>query len=234
MVLHTPAPEPRTMLQKHLDYFDPDHDDVFSPYDTFVGFRDLAYPRWSAAIAALLVHLALSYKTLPKYKAAEQRFTLATFIASIPHRIWSYIPDPLLRIHLDNIGGIVHKSDPQMFNDQGEFDSQKFEKLFEMYSSAPNRDSLTRSDVMRIWRSQRSLGLFRYIGEGLKWLGRWYTVSPRSGSMTKDELRGCYDGSILYLLAEQRTGQVGSTKTASNHVAPADEMAPLLSSDVSE
>ncbi|KAF8311089.1 Caleosin-domain-containing protein [Clavulina sp. PMI_390] len=193
MVLHTPAPEPRTTLQKHLDYFDSDHDDIFSPYDTYLGFRDLAYP--------------ICYWTQPKFNPTGEKLDPIIFIITLPKRIWSYVPDPLLRFHLNNINATIHGSDTQTYNTQGGFESTKFEEIFELYSSAPGKDYITTSDTFRMWRSQqRLLDFFGPIANGLEWIALWYTVWPESGVITKDQLRASYDGSILYQLAEQRTG----------------------------
>ncbi|KAF8311098.1 Caleosin-domain-containing protein [Clavulina sp. PMI_390] len=205
MVLHEPRvdPEIRSMLQKHLDYFDTDHDDIFSPWDTYVGLRD---PIWLAASLALIFHLAFSYPTRPKFNRSGAKLDPLTFIVTLPARILSRLPDPFLRIDLENIADGIHGSDTQTYNTYGEFEQRKFDDIFEKYSSAPNKDGITVADTFRMWRSQqRLLDFVGPIFNALEWFALWYTLWPKSGVITKDDLRGCLDGSLWYILAEQRS-----------------------------
>jgi len=203
MVKHTPREGPRTTLQKHLDFFDPNHDDIITLYDSYRGFRDLDYPAWFAALTAFGVHSSFSYPTLPKFNPNHENLGASRSIVTLPLRLWSYVPDPLMRIYLSNIQCDVHGSDTQTYNTQGNFESVKFNQIFENYSSTPNKDGLTKEDTYRMWLDQRrAYDLFGPLATAVEWIAVWYTLNPKDGIIKRDDIKAVFDGSIFYRIAE--------------------------------
>jgi len=144
-----------------------------------------------------------SYPTLPKFNPNHENLGVSRSIVTLPLRLWSYVPDPLMRIHLSNIQHDIHGSDTQTYNAQGNFESVKFNEIFEKYSSTPNKDGLTKEDTYRMWRNQRrACDFFGPMATAVEWIAAWYTLKPKDGIIKKDDIKGVYDGSIFYRIAE--------------------------------
>jgi hypothetical protein len=73
------------VLQQHVLFWDRDADGLISPWDTYIGFRDLGFNVLFSLLAMLIVNVNFSYPT-----------RLAV----------SWWPDPLFRVY---VGGI-HKA----------------------------------------------------------------------------------------------------------------------------
>ncbi|OTA62611.1 Caleosin-domain-containing protein [Hypoxylon sp. EC38] len=98
----------------------------------------------------------------------------------------SWLPDPFFRIYTVNVHKDKHGSDTGTYDTEGRFSPQHFEDIFAKY--AERRDYLTIWDV---W------GL-------LKGLATYLMLWPADGKMKKEDIRGIYDGSIFYTMANQR------------------------------
>ena len=120
----------RTVLQQHCDFFDPDHDGVIWPLDTFRGFRNLGFNLFLSLLAVFVIHANLSYPTV--------------------HGI---LPDPFFRVYLDNIHKDKHGSDTGAYDNEGRFIPQKFEDFFAKYGS--QKDGLTALDIWKGIKGQR-------------------------------------------------------------------------------
>jgi hypothetical protein len=173
----------RTVLQQHCDFFDLDNDGVIFPSDTYRGFYRLGFGIALSLFAAFIIHSALSYPTLP-----------------------TIIPDPLFRIYTANIHKDKHGSDSGSYDTEGRFVPQKFEDIFSKY--AEGRDSLSLRDVARLHKGNRLAGdPFGWTATMLEWLATYILLWPADGRMKKEDIRGVYDGSIFYVVAERRAKQ---------------------------
>jgi len=200
-----------TVLQQHVTFFDRDKDGIIWPQDTYIGFRRLGFNILVSLFAAFIIHLSLSFRTVP-----------------------GVLPDPLFRIWLDNIHKTKHGSDTNIFDSEGRFTPQHFEDFFEKYSSVypghpavgkkgeegsvggdggPDqhpvmeqaKKGLTYYDFLRGWNSNRRL--FDPIGwcaEFLEWTATYLLLWPTDGIMRKEDIRRIYDGSLFWDLAEKR------------------------------
>ncbi|KAH9940430.1 Caleosin-domain-containing protein [Epithele typhae] len=178
----------QTVLQQHCAFFDRDADGVISPLDTFRGLRLLGFALVLCAVGALGTHLLLSYATSP-----------------------SVLPDPLLRIHLQNIHRAKHGSDSGVYDSEGRFIPQKFEDFFSKYGKG--KDGVTLNDIRDALKGMRVLmdpvGWFCTF---MAWTWTYMLLWPEDGFLRKDDIRRVFDGSIFQDIAEGRKAKKESTK----------------------
>ncbi|KAF8445353.1 Caleosin related protein-domain-containing protein, partial [Terfezia claveryi] len=169
-----------TVLQQHVAFFDRDKDGIIWPQDTYIGFRRIGFNILVSILAAFIIHLNLSFRTVP-----------------------GVLPDPLFRIWLDNIHKTKHGSDTNTYDSEGRFSPQHFEDYFAKYSST--KKGLTYRDFLRGWNSNRRL--FDPVGwcsEFLEWTATYLLLWPEDGIMRKEDIRRMYDGSLFWEIAEKR------------------------------
>jgi hypothetical protein len=131
-------------------------------------------------IALYIIHINFSYPTSP-----------------------SWIPDPFFRIHMPNIDRTKHGSDTGTYDNEGRFIPQKFEEIFLKY--AGGRDYITIGEIAAMIRGQRNVGdIIGWGGMVFEWGVTWIMLWPEDGRMRKEDIRGIYDGSIFYRIAEKR------------------------------
>ena len=123
-------------------------------------------------------------------------------------------------IFLKNVHRDKHGSDTGTYDHEGRFVPQRFEDIFAKY--AEGRDYLTIWDVSNVLKGQRC------IADPIGWSGAFFECKssqflclrvsllmitgiatyimlwPEDGRMMKEDIRGIYDGSIFYTLAERR------------------------------
>ncbi|CAN9427333.1 unnamed protein product [Alternaria alternata] len=170
----------QTVLQQHCDFFDRDHDGILWPQDTFVGFYRLGYGIILSIVAVFVIHSNFSYPTCS-----------------------GWLPDPFFRIFLKNVHRDKHGSDTGTYDHEGRFVSQRFEDIFAKY--AEGRDYLTIWDVGNVLKGQRCIAdPIGWGGAFFEWIATYIMLWPEDGRMMKEDIRGIYDGSIFYTLAERR------------------------------
>ncbi|KAF2204461.1 Caleosin-domain-containing protein [Delitschia confertaspora ATCC 74209] len=170
----------QTVLQQHIDFFDTDRDEIIWPMDTFWGFYRLGFGIILSFISLVIIHSNFSYPTVP-----------------------GWLPDPFFRIWIKNIHKDKHGSDSGTYDGEGRFIPQKFEDIFSKY--AEGRDYLTIWDVTNLWKGQRCLAdPIGWGGAIFEWLATYILLWPEDGKMKKEDIRGIYDGSIFYTVAERR------------------------------
>lgn len=82
---------------------------------------------------------------------------------------------------------------------------QNFENIFAKY--AEEREYLTLGDVWRVMKGQRCIAdPVGWGGAFFEWIATYIMLWPADGRMMKEDVRGVYDGSIFYRLAERREG----------------------------
>ncbi|TRM63557.1 Caleosin [Schizophyllum amplum] len=167
----------KTALQKHVLFFDRDGDGIIWPQDTFIGFYRLGYGIFLSFVSLAVIHLNFAYWTQK-----------------------SWIPDPFLRIHVDRIHRDKHGSDTGTYDNDGLYIEHKFERIFNKYSSLPEKDGLTISDTLNVIYGQRCI--MDPIGWGaaiFEWVATWILLWGRrtpEGAIKREDLRKIYDGSI--------------------------------------
>ena len=72
----------QTVLQQHVLFWDRNSDNVITPWDTYVGFRDLGFNMLFSLVAVAIINVNFSY----------------------PTRLGHYwLPDPFFRVYVDSI-----------------------------------------------------------------------------------------------------------------------------------
>jgi len=158
---------------------------MISPWDTYVGFRDLGFNILFSFLAMLIINLSFSYPTRLKY---------------------SYLPDPFFRVYVGGIHKAKHGSDTETYDSEGRFRPQMFEDIFSKWDSDGD-GSLTFRELFDMIRGNRNavdpFGWFAAVFEfGTTWL-----LVQKDGKVSKEDLRQVYDGSIFWRIREDRRGE---------------------------
>jgi peroxygenase len=174
----------RTVLQQHVDYWDFDKDGIIWPWDTYRGFHEIGFPAYMSFIAIFVIHGTFSYPTLP-----------------------TWIPDPRFPIHTKNMHRTKHGSDSEVYDTEGRFVPQKFEELFTKYDEE-NKGGLTLQELWRMTEAMRNvLDPTGWTAAKLEWGATYYLLrqydAQGRGMITKQQIKGIYDGSIFFTLAKQ-------------------------------
>ncbi|KAI1392499.1 Caleosin-domain-containing protein [Hypoxylon trugodes] len=89
---------------------------------------------------------------------------------------------------------------------RGRFSPQHFEDMFAKYGEG--RDYLTIWDVFDLLKGQRVIAdPIGWFGAFFEWLATYLMLWPADGKMTKEDIRGIYDGSIFYKIANRRAAK---------------------------
>lgn len=97
----------RSALQRHVDFFDRNHDHTITVSETYAGLRALGLGRALSVAGAGFINLGLGSKTGASWYS--------------------------LKVFPDNIAAAKHDSDSDVFNEKGELDPAKFNTLFDKY-----------------------------------------------------------------------------------------------------
>ena len=179
------SPPKPTALQQHILFWDRDSDGIIHPMDVYTGFRELGFSI-PFSIGSLLIPIFFSYP-----------ITLA----------YSWIPDPWLRIYIGNIHKAKHGSDTGIYDIDGHFQADRFDDMFERWD-AERCGGLSAEQMFAMWKKNRLAAdvagwCFAFMEIWTTWL-----LLQKDGRVWKDDLRGCYDGSLFWRISESmRTGQ---------------------------
>lgn len=181
-----------TVLQRHVQFWDRDNDGIIWPWDVYNGFRELGFGLFFS-IGSLLIPIFFSYPT------------------SLGH---SWLPDPFFRIFVADINKAKHGSDSGVYDFDGNFDSDRFDLLFETFDSSGDGTSLTAKDFLRLWKRDRCAA--DPAGWTFAFMEWWttYVLLEKEGRVWKDDLRACYDGSLFWKIKKEhdRSRLEGSKK----------------------
>jgi len=167
----------RTALQKHVDFFDTNHDGKITLFDTYHGLRRLGLGAVRSAAFAGVINGALGSST-------------------------SGIPS--LTVDAERIHAGMHRSDTGVYDKNGRFSRPRFRRLFTSYD-ADGEGALDGEALTRLFADNRTdlvghLGSKAEFGLLLELAGE-----DRHGKkvLTRVRLEGFYDGSLFYQLAEE-------------------------------
>jgi len=176
---HNPTTK-RSALQRHCDFWDSNQDGLIYPWDIFVGFRKLGFNVALCLWAAVTMAICSSYATQP-----------------------SWLPHPMFAINLNNIHCSRHGSTTGAYDLDAELDVRRFDAIFNKY--ADGKDYLTLRTLYDIWRGQCVANdWFGWFAGGLEWIAMYILLWPQDGRMYKEDIRGVYDGTIFWSIAEHR------------------------------
>lgn len=175
-----------TALQKHVHFWDRDHDNIITMRDVYNGFRELGFSV-IFSIGALLINIFFSYPT------------------RLAHSWW---PDPYFRIYVDSIHKAKHGSDTGIYDSEGQFRADAFELLFAKLDST-GTESLGVTELG--WLLKKDRVVADPAGWSFAFMEWWTTwlLLQKEGRVWKEDLRQCYDGTLFWRIREDRLGEKG-------------------------
>ena len=180
----------RTVLQQHLDFFDPDAKGFILPSDTYLGFRRIGYNVPFSAAAVVVIHSTFSLCTWPDW--------------------W---PRLSLPIYLNRAHKTKHGSDTDVYDSEGRFTPQRYEEIFSKWATCKTADgeaALSFSDIQDMLAGIMNVNDFvGWIAGRLEWWTLWYIAQDERGLLNKEAVRCMYDGSLWRQLEEKAIAQRG-------------------------
>ncbi|KAL1194126.1 putative peroxygenase 7 [Cardamine amara subsp. amara] len=181
--------EEKTALEKHVAFFDRNGDGVVYPWETYQGFRALGTGRIVSAFVGIFINLGLSRKTRP-----GKEFS------------------PLFPIEVKNSRFGIHGSDTDVYDKDGRFVESKFEEIFKKHAHT-HKDALTSKEIQNLLKTNREPNDYRgWLSAFLEWKILHDLGKDKNGLLTKDTVRGVYDGSLFKQLEEQRSSSSSSSR----------------------
>ncbi len=174
----------KSVLQQHASFFDRDHDGKIYPWETYMGVRAIGF-NWAVCLfAAITFNASFSYFTSPHW-----------------------IPNPLLPIYVPTIHKGKHGSDSGTYDNEGRYIPAKLENVFSKYALT-KPDNLT---LREVWRMTQGVGVagdpFGWIVTKVEWIMLYYLARDEEGFLSKDAVRGVFDGSLFEYCAKKRKGE---------------------------
>lgn len=171
-----------TPMQRHVAFFDSNHDGTLKLSETMQGLRRLGMGLFTAAPAAVFINGGLGPKTTGRLS---------------------------LDVDVKNIAAAKHEGDSGVYGKEGQFDHAKFDEMFARYDR--DRDgklSTTEITAMQNERAKTTFGKIATRGEFglLMTLAKDGSVGGKD-TISKQRLQSFYDGTLFYELAAQREGK---------------------------
>ncbi|XP_021293142.1 probable peroxygenase 5 isoform X2 [Herrania umbratica] len=168
-----PIPTDQNVLQKHVAFFDRNHDGLIYPWETFEGFRAIGAGYMLSIASAILINMALSRKTRPG------KFSL------------------LFPIEVKNIQMGKHGSDSGVYDSEGRFVPLKFEEIFSKFART-HSNALTSDELMAMLKANREPKDYKgWIGSWAEWRTLYSLCKDHHGLLRKETIRAVYDGSLF-------------------------------------
>ncbi len=167
----------RTALQKHVDFFDTDRDGKITLLETYQGLRRLGLGAARSAVFGGVINAALG----PSTSRA-----------------------PSLTVDADHIHAGKHGSDTGVYDEEGHFVQESFDRLFARYDGDED-GALDRRDLARLFEGNRT-DLIGHLGSVAEFgLLLCLAGEDRNGRkvLTRQRLEEFYDGSLFYKLADE-------------------------------
>lgn len=170
-----------SVLQQHVAFFDRNGDGIIYPWETYAGFRAVGFNvLWSFG-AIFVINGAFSWATQN-----------------------SWIPSPTFSIIVRNIHRAKHGSDSEVYDTEGRFVPAKFEELFSKFDHG-QKNALTFFELLELTEANRNvMDPFGWTAEKLEWGLTFLLLKDSKGFVSKDSIRGMYDGSVFTVLEQQR------------------------------
>ncbi|KAJ3359223.1 hypothetical protein GGF32_009516 [Allomyces javanicus] len=175
-----------SVLQQHVKFFDRSGDGIISMLDTFRGFRALGFNLLFSIMAIFMINGTMAYATQD-----------------------SWIPDPRFRVYIKNIHKAKHGSDSESYDTEGRFVPEKFEEMWTKYAKT-SAEYMTARELFQMTEAMRNaVDPYGWIAAKFEWGTLLLLVGerhPATGELivTRDHLRGQFDGTLFYRIEEER------------------------------
>ncbi|GLC43370.1 hypothetical protein PLESTM_001463700 [Pleodorina starrii] len=183
----TPPEGSLTSLQQHFAFFDINKDGVISLGECITGWRYLLrrlVPEPLNSLAAIPVALAVQ---LPLCWLTSD----------------SWLPDLRLNVHVKNAHKVVHGSNSKAWDRSGHFTPARFEAMLSKYDR-DGKGGLTLGELISFLRGQANLGdVAGMMASAGEWVMTWALLRDSTGVLRREDIRGMYDGTAFYRLAER-------------------------------
>ncbi|XVF43576.1 hypothetical protein PTKIN_Ptkin02bG0050800 [Pterospermum kingtungense] len=176
-----PTPTDQSVLQKHVAFFDRNHDGLVYPWETFEGFRAIGAGYFLSMVGAFFINLALSSKTRPGKS-----------------------PSLFFPIEVKNIHLAKHGSDSGVYDSHGRFENEKFEEIFRKFART-HGNALTSEELNAMLKANREPQDFKgWLASWTEWMALYSLCKDNRGLLRKETIRGVYDGSLFEHMERQR------------------------------
>ncbi|RCH89411.1 hypothetical protein CU098_000944, partial [Rhizopus stolonifer] len=169
-------------IQKHISFWDKRNKGYITPVDTITGFITLGY--------SVIFSVALG--------------TFAGIFLSVLSQT-SWLPDPFCRSSVSKLVRST-KQTSGVYDKDGVFVPENFERLFDKYSKSG--ESITIAEFFKMTKEQEELGVnMRAWALSMVELCTAYFFIGHRGSLSKEDVRAAYDGTLFYRLKDNNTVQ---------------------------
>lgn len=175
-------------LQRHLSFFDSEGDGKVTLQENFRGLRDLGIPSLLALPFAIAINGAMATPT-----AGYPSFTLK----------------------LAHIDAGMHGSDSGLYDDEGRFDSDRFERWFSTWDKNGDGALDLKELAQRLFKETDLFDLFGSVASGGEF-GALFLVAAEQGKISKERMRELYEGELFYAVAAAR-GTLGCRQNFAEH-----------------
>ncbi|XP_047307215.1 probable peroxygenase 4 [Impatiens glandulifera] len=169
------------VLQKHVAFFDRNHDGIIYPGETFKGFRAIGAGLLLSSVAAIFINVKLSHKTRP-----------------------GKFPSLYFPIEIKNIHRAKHESDSGVYDSEGRFVPSKFEEIFQKHAlTYPN--ALTENEIKTFLHAKRVPKNYTgWFAAFIEWKVLYILAKDKNGLLQKETVRGLYDGTLFEKMEEEK------------------------------
>ncbi|XP_057783543.1 peroxygenase-like isoform X2 [Salvia miltiorrhiza] len=178
-----------SVLQQHCAFFDLDDNGIIYPWETYDGLRRIGFHAVVSLVLAIFFNMGLSYPTLP-----------------------GWLPSPFFPIYISNIHKAKHGSDTGTFDSEGRFSPASFESIFSKHGRA-FPDKLTLRELWNMTEANRdSFDIVGWIASKVEWGVLYFLARDGDGLLSKEAIRGLYDGSLFHYCARMHMQNKRSSK----------------------
>lgn len=175
-------------LQKHVLFFDKNHDGIIYPWETYRGFRAVGAGRLLSLFFSVSINVGLSRTTRP-----------GKFFS------------PVFPIVVKNIHMAKHGSDSGVYDDSGRFVPSKFEEIFTKYART-HREALTSDELKEMVNANRQPEDFKgRIASLMEWKLLHHLFKDKNGLLQRETIRAMFDGSLFERTEKERKKRVIDT-----------------------